>query len=55
MKLRSDKKFFKQPSFIVLSISGLIVVATCAYSGFNISGIGGAAFGVFFGLTICGC
>jgi len=55
MKLRSDKKFFKHTQFVVLSISGLIVVAACAYSGFNISGIGGAAFGVFFGLTICGC
>jgi len=55
MELRSDKKFFKHTQFVVLSISGLIVVAACAYSGFNISGIGGAAFGVFFGLTICGC
>jgi hypothetical protein len=55
MKLRSDEKFFKQTPFIVLSISGLIVVATCAYSGFEISGIGGAAFGAFVGLTICVC
>jgi len=55
MKLRSDKKFFKETSFIVLSVSALIVVATCAYSGFKISGIGGAAFGAFVGLTICAC
>ena len=55
MKLRSDKKFFRQTSFIVLSVSALIVVATCAYYGFNISGIGGGAFGAFVGLTISGC
>jgi hypothetical protein len=55
MKLRSDKKFFNQTPFIVLSVCGLIVVAACAYSGFKINGIGGAAFGAFVGLTICGC
>jgi hypothetical protein len=55
MKLMSDKKFFKKAPFIVLSISGLIVVAICANYGFNISGIGGAALGAFVGLTICGC
>jgi hypothetical protein len=55
MKLRSDKKFFRETSFIVLSVSALIVVAACAYYGFNISGIGGATFGAFVGLTISGC
>jgi len=54
MKLRSDKKFFRNTSF-VLCVSALIVVATCAYYGFSISGIGGAAFGAFVGLTISGC
>jgi hypothetical protein len=51
----SDKKFYKQTSFIVLIVSAFFVVATCAYSGFNISGISGAAFGAFVGLTISGC
>jgi hypothetical protein len=55
MKLRSDKKFFKDTPFIVLSVSTLIVVVTCTYYGFQISGIGGAACGAFVGLTICGC
>lgn len=55
MKLRSDKKFFKKTPFIILSISGLIVVAACAHYGFKISGIGGAVVGAFVGLTICGC
>ena len=55
MKLRSDKKFFRKTPFVVLSISGLIVVVTCAYYGFKISGTGGALFGAFFGLTVCGC
>jgi len=57
MQLDSDKKFFRRrsASFIFLSFSGLIVVAACAYYGFKISGAGGAIFGVFFGLTICGC
>jgi hypothetical protein len=55
MKLRSDKKFFRQTPFIVLSVCGLILVAVCAYSGFKINGIGGAAFGAFVGLTIWGC
>ncbi len=55
MKLMSDKKFFKKAPLIVLSISGLIVVAICANYGFNISGIGGAVLGAFVGLTICGC
>ena len=55
MELRSDKKFFKKTPFIVSSISGLIVIAACAYYGFKISGLGGAAVGAFVGLTICGC
>jgi hypothetical protein len=55
MKLRSDKKFFKETSFIVLSVSALIVVAACAYYGFKISGVGGATCGAFVGLTICQC
>jgi hypothetical protein len=57
MQLRSDKKFFRRrsTSFIFLSFSGLIVIITCAYYGFKVSGTGGALFGAFFGLTICGC
>ncbi len=55
MKLRSDKKFFRNTPFIVLSISGLIVVVSCAYYGLKINGISGALFGAFVGLTICGC
>jgi hypothetical protein len=55
MKSRSDKKFYQKTSFIVLSLSGLIVVVACAYSGFKVSGIAGAAFGAFVGLTISGC
>jgi hypothetical protein len=55
MKLRLDKKFFKDTPFIVLSVSTLIVVVTCTYYGFQIGGIGGAACGAFVGLTICGC
>jgi len=51
----SDKKFYKKTSFIVLSVSAFFVVAACAYGGFNISGISGAAFGAFVGLTISGC
>ena len=48
-----DKKFYKQTSFIVLTVSAFLVVATCAYSGFNISGISGAAFGAFVGPQCC--
>ena len=55
MKLRSDKKFFRKTPFMVLSTSGLVVIISCAYCGFKISGIGGAAFGAFIGLTICAC
>jgi len=50
-----DKKFYQKTSFIVLAVAAFFVVATCAYSGFNISGLSGAAFGVFVGLTISGC
>ena len=55
MESRSDKKFFKQTPFIVLALSGLVVVVSCAYYGFKISGIGGGVFGAFIGLTICHC
>ena len=55
MKLRSDRKFYKKTPFIALSISGLMVIISCAYYGFKISGLGGAVFGAFVGLTICGC
>jgi hypothetical protein len=55
MDSRSNKKFYKQTSFIVLAVSAFFVVAACAYSGFNISGFSGAAFGAFVGLTISGC
>jgi hypothetical protein len=55
MKSRSDNKFYQKTSFIVLFMSGFILVAACAYSGFKVSGIAGAAFGVFVGLTISGC
>jgi hypothetical protein len=55
MNSMSDKKFYKKTSFIVLSVSGFFVVAACAYGGFNISGISGAVFGAFVGLTISGC
>ena len=51
----SDKKFYKKTSFIVLSVLAFFVVATCAYGGFTIGGISGAAFGAFVGLTISGC
>ena len=55
MDSKSNKKFYKQTSFIVLTVAAFFVVAVCAYSGFNISGFSGAAFGVFVGLTISGC
>ena len=57
MQLRSDKKFFRRrsASFLFLSFSGLILIVTCAYYGFKISGTGGALFGAIFGLTICVC
>jgi|GEM_PF-6888274 len=55
MKSRSDKKFYQKTSFVVLSLSALILVAACAYSGFKVSGIAGAAIGAFVGLTISGC
>jgi len=55
MKLRSGKKFFKDTPFIILSVSSLVVVVTCAFYGFKISGIGGAVFGALVGMTICGC
>jgi hypothetical protein len=32
-----------------------LVVATFAYFGFRVSGIGGATFGAFVGMTICLC
>lgn len=55
MDSKPDKKFYQNTSFIILSAAAFLVVATCAYSGFNISGIGGAAFGAAVGLTISGC
>jgi hypothetical protein len=55
MDQTSDKKFYQKTSFIVLAVSAFFVVATCAYSGFNISGLSGAVFGAFVGLTISGC
>ena len=55
MDSSSNKKFYKKTSFIVLAVSAFFVVAACAYSGFDISGVGGAAFGTFVGLTISGC
>jgi len=51
----SDKKFYQKTSFIVLAVAAFFVVAACAYSGFNISGVSGAVVGVFVGLTISGC
>jgi hypothetical protein len=55
MELRSDKKFFKQTPLLILSLSSLLVIGTCAYYGFRISGFGGATFGAFLGMTICLC
>jgi hypothetical protein len=55
METSSNKKFFKRTPFIVLFVSGLVVVASCAYYGFKLSGLGGGAFGAFIGLTICLC
>jgi hypothetical protein len=51
----SEKKFYQKTSFIVLAVSAFLVVVTCAYSGFKISGLSGAAFGALVGLTISGC
>jgi len=53
-KKRDPQKIKKMP-LIVMSIGAFIVVATCAYYGYNIGGLGGAAVGVFFGLAITGC
>lgn len=53
MELRSDKKFFKRTSNLILIISSVIVIATCAYYGFKISGISGAGVGASIGLVIC--
>ena len=55
MELRSDKKFFKKTPLLILSLSSLLVVTTFAYYGFRVSGIAGAAFGAFMGITICLC
>ena len=55
MKLKSEKKSYFSAPFIVLSLSGLVMVVGCAYYGFKISGTGGALFGAFIGLTIYGC
>ena len=55
MELRSEEKYFKRTPFVVLAVSGLIVVASCAYYGFKISGVGGGVFGAVIGLTICTC
>jgi hypothetical protein len=55
MEFRLDNKFFKNKPFLLLSIPGLVMVATCAYFGYKVSGIGGALFGAFIGLTLCGC
>jgi len=55
MRLKSEKKSFWSVPFIVLSLSGLVMIAGCAYYGFKISGAGGALFGAFIGLTIYGC
>jgi len=53
-KKRDPQKIKKMP-LIVISIGAFIVVTTCAYYGYNIGGLGGAFFGVFFGLAIAGC
>jgi len=53
-KKRNPRKIQKIP-LIVISICAFIVVTACAYFGYSIGGIGGAAFGVFFGLAITGC
>ena len=55
MRLKSEKKSLFSVPFIVLSVSGLVMVVACAYFGFKISGTGGALFGAFIGLTIYGC
>jgi hypothetical protein len=55
MKLKSEKKSYFSVSFVVLSLSGLVMVLGCAYYGFKISGTGGALFGALIGLTIYGC
>jgi hypothetical protein len=55
MESRSGKKFFKQTPFIVNAVTGLIMVATCAYYGFKINGLSGGAIGAIIGLTICLC
>ena len=55
MRSTLDKKRSKRTPFVILSVSGVIVVATCVFSGYQISGIGGALCGVFVGLTIYGC
>ena len=55
MELRSDEKSFKQTPFVVLAVSGLILVASCAYYGFKVSGIVGGVVGAIIGLTICLC
>jgi hypothetical protein len=55
MRLKSEKKSYCSVPFVVLSLSGLVMVLGCAYYGFKISGTGGALFGALIGLTIYGC
>ena len=55
MKLKSENKSYFSASFVVLSLSGLVMVVACAYYGFKVSGTGGALFGAFIGVTIYGC
>jgi hypothetical protein len=55
MKFRLENKFFKNKPFLLLLVPGLVMVAACAYYGYKVSGIGGALFGAFIGLTLCSC
>lgn len=55
MSSKSDPRKIKRIPLVVISISAFFVVMACAYYGYKIGGLTGAAFGVFFGLAISGC
>jgi len=55
MHIKTEREIQKKKPITVLTVTGFMVVISCAYCGFKIGGSGGAALGVFVGLTICGC
>jgi hypothetical protein len=55
MHIKTESEIQKKKPFTVLTVTGFMVVISCAYFGFKVGGAGGAALGAFVGATICWC